>query len=369
MGLALFTLSGVGFALGSGLPMFIASLIGVITGTFGGVLRDVVSNEIPVIFRPGSLYAVSSFAGAWVFLGGMRLGLAHALAAALAFVTIVALRLVSVRFGVRVPDPLWLHEPRLLAPPPRAATGRPIPRPASRAAPLSRTAVTSAVAAVRTAQSTRSARRSARRPRAPPAGAAPPAGDGRRLAAAAAPPSVPRADASRSSGMPGSAAAASIRPRYTIVPMLPSTAMPSAPPSSRARLGDAGGRAGPLGRRRGDDQVVGQRERRRGAEREEKRPHGDGREAARDAGAGEHDEAGRRPTRRPTAMTRAAGARRASAGREQRADHERRADQGSVQSPASQRGEPQHELQVLRDEEVGPERDEAGRARRSRATR
>ena len=108
MSLALFTLSGVGFALGSGMPMLVASLIGVITGTFGGVLRDVVSNEIPVVFRPGSLYAVSSFAGAWVFLGGVRVGLPHALVAGLAFCSIVALRLVSVRFGVRVPDPFWL---------------------------------------------------------------------------------------------------------------------------------------------------------------------------------------------------------------------------------------------------------------------
>jgi uncharacterized membrane protein YeiH len=126
MGLALFTLSGVGFAVQSGLPPIIASLIGVVTGTFGGVLRDVASSEIPVIFRPGSLYAVSSFAGAWVLLGGMRLGLPSGLSAALAFLTIVALRLVSVRFGVRVPDPLWMHEPRALheespreEPPPR----------------------------------------------------------------------------------------------------------------------------------------------------------------------------------------------------------------------------------------------------------
>ena len=111
MGLALFTLSGVGFALGSGMPMLIASLIGVITGTFGGVLRDVVSNEIPVLFQPGSLYAVSSFAGAWVLRGGLALHLPDGIVAIAAFVTIVALRLVSVRFGVRVPDPLWLHEP------------------------------------------------------------------------------------------------------------------------------------------------------------------------------------------------------------------------------------------------------------------
>ena len=69
MGLALFTLTGVGFALEKGLPLFVSSLIGVITGTFGGVLRDVASIEIPLLFRPGELYAISSFAGAWVLPG------------------------------------------------------------------------------------------------------------------------------------------------------------------------------------------------------------------------------------------------------------------------------------------------------------
>ena len=110
MGLALFTLTGVGFALHRGLPPFVASLIGVVTGTFGGVLRDVMSMEIPVIFRPGELYAVSSFAGAWVFLGAAWLGLAPVLGAALAFLAIVGLRMASVRWGVRVPDPLWLRK-------------------------------------------------------------------------------------------------------------------------------------------------------------------------------------------------------------------------------------------------------------------
>lgn len=109
MGLALFTLSGVGFALQKGMPPFVCSLIGVVTGTFGGVLRDVASAEIPALFRPGELYAVSSFAGAWVLLGADRLALAPLLGAALAFAAIVALRMASVRFGVRVPDPLWLQ--------------------------------------------------------------------------------------------------------------------------------------------------------------------------------------------------------------------------------------------------------------------
>jgi uncharacterized membrane protein YeiH len=131
MGLALFTLTGTGFALHKGMPPFVASLIGVITGTFGGVLRDVVSTEIPVVFRPGELYAVSSFAGAWVYLGSMWLGAAPLLAAGLAFVAIVALRMVSVRFGVKVPDPLWIEKEPPTRPPLPAGEGRGEGRPRS----------------------------------------------------------------------------------------------------------------------------------------------------------------------------------------------------------------------------------------------
>jgi uncharacterized membrane protein YeiH len=91
------------------MPPFVASLVGVITGTFGGVMRDVVSTEIPVVFRPGELYAVSSFAGAWVYLGATLLSLPPVVGATLAFLTVIVLRMVSVRYGVRVPDPLWIH--------------------------------------------------------------------------------------------------------------------------------------------------------------------------------------------------------------------------------------------------------------------
>jgi uncharacterized membrane protein YeiH len=108
MGLALFTLTGVVFAREKGLPLFVSSLIGVITGTFGGVLRDVASIEIPLLFRPGELYAISSFAGAWVYLGGVNVGLSSFLAGTLAALTIVTLRFISHAFGLRVPDPLWI---------------------------------------------------------------------------------------------------------------------------------------------------------------------------------------------------------------------------------------------------------------------
>ncbi len=112
MGLALFTLTGVGFAIDKGMPPFDASLIGVITGTFGGVLRDVVSIEIPLVFRPGELYALSSFAGAWVYLGAHFVGLSPVAAGVLAAAVIVALRFVSHAYGVKVPDPLWIERDR-----------------------------------------------------------------------------------------------------------------------------------------------------------------------------------------------------------------------------------------------------------------
>ncbi len=111
LGLALFSLTGVRYALEAGLPPLPASLIGVVTGTFGGVLRDVLVREIPAIFRPGALYAASSFLGCWVVLAGPRLEVPQALADAAGFATIVVLRMASVRLGLRLPDPHWLGRP------------------------------------------------------------------------------------------------------------------------------------------------------------------------------------------------------------------------------------------------------------------
>jgi uncharacterized membrane protein YeiH len=110
LGLALFTLTGVDSGLRAVMPVFVAALIGVVTGTFGGVLRDVCAGEIPELFRPGSLNALSAFAGSGVYLGGLAAKLPPLLAASLGFATIVVLRLVSVRYGMRVADPVWLRE-------------------------------------------------------------------------------------------------------------------------------------------------------------------------------------------------------------------------------------------------------------------
>ena len=110
MGLALFTLTGLQFALIAGLPFLAASLIGVITGVAGGVFRDIVVNEIPVIFRPGGLYAIAAFTGTWIYITMRYIEIDNILSSLIAFCVIVALRLVSVYFGMQLPRPLWLDE-------------------------------------------------------------------------------------------------------------------------------------------------------------------------------------------------------------------------------------------------------------------
>lgn len=69
LGLGLFAATGVHQALLQELPALVAVLMGLITGVFGGVLRDVVCNEIPTAFHDHRPYAVCAFAGSWVYVG------------------------------------------------------------------------------------------------------------------------------------------------------------------------------------------------------------------------------------------------------------------------------------------------------------
>jgi len=110
VGLALFTIAGVGIAREQGAPMVVAVLMGVITGTMGGMLRDVVVNEIPDLFRPGGLYASASLAGALAFVAALENDLRYSSAAAIGVVVVIILRLASLRLGVSIPAAQWAEE-------------------------------------------------------------------------------------------------------------------------------------------------------------------------------------------------------------------------------------------------------------------
>lgn len=102
IGLGLFSIAGVSSALDANMPIFIASMMGVITGIFGGVLRDIVCNEVPMVFRDGKPYAICAFLGSWMFLMMRKTGFEHDFALWSSAFFITGLRLITWKFDLRM---------------------------------------------------------------------------------------------------------------------------------------------------------------------------------------------------------------------------------------------------------------------------
>ncbi|MFC7514422.1 trimeric intracellular cation channel family protein [Herbaspirillum sp. GCM10030257] len=102
LGLGLFSIVGVSQALEAGMPIFIASMMGVITGIFGGVLRDIVCNEIPMVLRDGRPYAICSFGGCWMYLLMQKTGIPPDFSLWTSALAIAVARLVTWHRGVRL---------------------------------------------------------------------------------------------------------------------------------------------------------------------------------------------------------------------------------------------------------------------------
>ncbi len=103
-GLALFGIAGTEKALALGTPVIVAILLGIVTGVAGGIVRDVLRNEVPWVFRPEvNLYATAVFAGALVFVL-LRVWLppseSHRY---IGMVVILVLRLAAMRWKLRLP--------------------------------------------------------------------------------------------------------------------------------------------------------------------------------------------------------------------------------------------------------------------------
>ncbi len=103
LGLGLFSASGTQLALAQDLPGIVAVLMGVITATFGGVLRDIVCNEIPTALRDHQPYAVCAFAGGWVLVGAQHAGLPPGVALVTGAATASGLRALALATGFTLP--------------------------------------------------------------------------------------------------------------------------------------------------------------------------------------------------------------------------------------------------------------------------
>lgn len=103
IGLAMFSISGARIAERGELPDLIVVVIAVITGTFGGVLRDVLCNDIPMILQRGRIYASAVVAGATLYVVAQRAGLGRDTASYLGMATIAGLRLAAIWWNLRLP--------------------------------------------------------------------------------------------------------------------------------------------------------------------------------------------------------------------------------------------------------------------------
>lgn len=104
VGLGLYTVFGAQKALNVGLEWIPALLIGVINAVGGGILRDLLSHEAPVVFRPGEFYAAAALTGGAVFVAlGLGFGMPAPAAAFFGIGATVLVRVASVHFGWRTP--------------------------------------------------------------------------------------------------------------------------------------------------------------------------------------------------------------------------------------------------------------------------
>lgn len=114
VGLALFCVIGIQKSLAVGYPMWVATVMGVITGAFGGVLRDILINEEPLVFRK-DIYATACLVGAlvyWVIQVAGGTSFAQQISCA---ITVIILRVLALRFSLSLPK---------LAPMPKVARPR-----------------------------------------------------------------------------------------------------------------------------------------------------------------------------------------------------------------------------------------------------
>jgi uncharacterized membrane protein YeiH len=103
LGLALFTIGGVEIAQQAGASGAIAVLMGTITGVAGGMIRDVLSAEIPLILRKGELYASVAIAGATLYLLLEGIAVPRPLPGLAAMAAIVALRVGAILWHWHLP--------------------------------------------------------------------------------------------------------------------------------------------------------------------------------------------------------------------------------------------------------------------------
>lgn len=102
IGLGLFTIVGISKSLEAGLPFWVCIVMGTVTGAAGGVIRDILLNEVPLLLRR-DIYALACVTGGLVYLLCIHLNVTKNLIEVVAALVVIAIRIVAVKFHLHLP--------------------------------------------------------------------------------------------------------------------------------------------------------------------------------------------------------------------------------------------------------------------------
>lgn len=102
IGLGLFTVTGINRSLEMGMPIWVCIMMGTVSGSVGGVIRDMLINEVPVLFKQ-DLYAIASLLGGAVYFAALQFDPMTPFHAIVGALTVILVRVVSVVFNLELP--------------------------------------------------------------------------------------------------------------------------------------------------------------------------------------------------------------------------------------------------------------------------
>ncbi|MEM5539625.1 trimeric intracellular cation channel family protein [Olleya sp. AS48] len=103
IGIGLYTVVGVEKGISAGLHPIICIFLGTMSACFGGVIRDILCNEIPVIFRK-EVYATACILGGATYFVVIKLPIASDFVFVIAGAVVITVRLIAVRFKISLPN-------------------------------------------------------------------------------------------------------------------------------------------------------------------------------------------------------------------------------------------------------------------------
>jgi uncharacterized membrane protein YeiH len=103
LGLGLFTIIGIELAIAKQFSVGVCIALGTVTACFGGVIRDVLLNDVPLLFRK-EIYAMAAIAGGLIYFGLKKIDLDENISKIICILIIFAIRVIAVKYKLSLPQ-------------------------------------------------------------------------------------------------------------------------------------------------------------------------------------------------------------------------------------------------------------------------